>query len=149
MITPVLIAGIMIEKNERTTPQPSILAASSRDVGTPLKYGLSVTTINGIDPEEIASAGPKYVPKRPILLKIKYMGVSIREAGIIWVTRKASRKPSLPGTLYRPIPYAVGTPKQIEIVIDSKAIRQLFLKEHRKSLSEKFLIHGSSVNVWG
>ena len=46
-------------KKDRRTPQPSIRAASSSAVGTLLKYGRSVTTINGTEPEEIASAGPR------------------------------------------------------------------------------------------
>ena len=59
VIIPVFIVGNMIKRNDLNTPQPSIRAASSNDVGIPLKYGRRVTTINGIEPEEIASAGPR------------------------------------------------------------------------------------------
>ncbi len=58
VMIPVLMAGIIILKNDRNTPHPSILAASSRDVGTLLKYGRNVTTMKGTVPDAIASAGP-------------------------------------------------------------------------------------------
>ena len=59
MMIPVLIVGIIILKKERNTLHPSIRAASSRETGILLKYGLKVTTINGTEPDEIASAGAK------------------------------------------------------------------------------------------
>jgi hypothetical protein len=61
-------------------------------------------TIKGMDPDAIAREGEKKVLRIFRRLKIRYMGVSIRDAGSICVTRKVSRKALLPGVLYRPMP---------------------------------------------
>jgi len=47
----------MIVRKAVKALQPSILAASSRDFGIDIKYGLSVITINGIEPVVMAIAG--------------------------------------------------------------------------------------------
>ena len=96
VIIPVWLVGSRSLKKHLNTPQPSIRAASSNDTGMLLKYGRRVTTINGTEPEATAMAGAQYVPKRFRLLKVRYIGVSITEAGSIWVTRNVSIKGLVP-----------------------------------------------------
>ena len=80
---------------------------------------------------------------------MRYIGVSISDAGSICVTRNVSRNPLCPGTSYRPIPYAEQTPKPMESAMDNSAITKLFFREERKSGSEKFLTQGSTVKLCG
>ena len=81
------------------------------------------------------------------MLKIRYIGVSIRDAGSIWVTKNVNKKPLCPGTLYRPMPYAEQTPNPIERIMDRMAMTKLFFREERKSASVKFFTHGSTVKL--
>jgi hypothetical protein len=69
-----------------------------------LKYDRRIITINGIEPEDMATTGAQKVPNSPILLNIRYMGVSISDGGSICETKKASNMILRPGTLYLPIP---------------------------------------------
>jgi hypothetical protein len=91
--------GTTTRKNDVSTLQPSILAASTSSFGIFMKFGRSISTTNGIETVAVERIGARYEFSRCIFEKVRYSGVSTREAGSICVIRKISKKSLEPFTL--------------------------------------------------
>lgn len=114
--------GTEILKNDDIRLQPSIRAASSKSFGILKNPGRNISTTNGMEVVAVDNIGAQYEFKRFSFENTKNNGVNTSDDGSIWVTKKIITKKLIPLTLNRARPYAAGTDKTSDNIIEPIAI---------------------------